>query len=299
MLPRYKSTVGSGYRLGSRARLVRRALGFCRGVSAVVNNRVSTKAAIDDKSTVVVSLTTHGRRVEKCYAAIESIAAGAARPNRLILWLNDASLIGEGMPPSLRRLVRRGLEVRLSENFGPHTKYYPYLLSEPTSHAPLVTADDDILYPKNWLQSLLQAASEEPTDIVCHRAKVMRMSGEVLQPYMTWPDCHNAHASTLHFATGVSGVLYPPEFLDKLRGEGDRFQEIAPKADDVWINSVAFRSGHAVRQVSANPALFPFVWGSQGQGLVHQNAFGGENDRQLGAAYTSADVRRLREDGDG
>ena len=53
----------------------------------------------------------------------------------------------ESRPESLRRLERRGLEVRLTQNYGPHTKYYPSLADAIADGLPLVTADDDILYP--------------------------------------------------------------------------------------------------------------------------------------------------------
>ncbi len=78
----------------------------------------------------MVSLTSYGTRIGRVAYAIESIAAGTARPRRLVLWLDDPTRFA-ARPAALRRLERRGLEVRLTENLGPHTKYFPSLAAGP------------------------------------------------------------------------------------------------------------------------------------------------------------------------
>jgi hypothetical protein len=101
----------------------------------------------------VVSLTTHGGRILTVHLTIESIGRAKLRPSRMILWLDDVAKF-RSLPATLGRLQKRGLEVKLSKNYGPHTKYYPYVESEETITQPLVTADDDILYPSYWLKKL-------------------------------------------------------------------------------------------------------------------------------------------------
>ena len=64
---------------------------------------------------VAVSLTSHGDRIDDVALTVESIASGSVRPGRLVLWLDDAARFAS-LPASLRRLVRRGLEVRLTED---------------------------------------------------------------------------------------------------------------------------------------------------------------------------------------
>ena len=98
----------------------------------------------------VVSLTTYGKRANKAYLAIESIARGSLLPSRLILWL-DEQVLYDDLPAPLFRLTRRGLEIKLCKNYGPHKKYYPYVESQTTFTSPLVTADDDTIYPRSWL----------------------------------------------------------------------------------------------------------------------------------------------------
>ena len=65
-------------------------------------NVVSRRSVISPGG-AVVSLTTHGIRLEQAYLTIESIARGAVRPSRLILWRNPGS-DDSYLPKTLARL---------------------------------------------------------------------------------------------------------------------------------------------------------------------------------------------------
>src|SRR5690606_5888706 len=105
-----------------------------------------TAMVVPGKGLPTVSLTTHGERISRVHIAIESIAQGNQLPGRIILWLDEPDVL-DALPQALRRQAARGLEVRLSSNYGPHTKYFPYVRSEAVHHVPLATADDDVVYP--------------------------------------------------------------------------------------------------------------------------------------------------------
>jgi hypothetical protein len=240
----------------------------------------------------VVSLTTYGERLRSVHLAIESIAAGSLLPSRLILWIDNPADM-ERQPAGLRRLVDRGLEVRLSENYGPHTKYFPYLLSEDRFHVPLVTADDDLLYSRWWLEGLVQANFEYPGAVNCYRAHRIHTSNGAVAPYRSWKPCHSSRPDFSHFATGVSGCIYPPAFLAHLKRAGDAFLGLCPKADDVWLHVNALRSGFRVRQIWSRPLRFPFVPGTQNSGLYHDNVLLSRNDEHIRNTYTTADIEML------
>ena len=75
----------------------------------------------------------------------------------MILWI-DEELEDEPLPHGLRRLQRRGLEVRYhKDDMGPHMKYFPYVNSASGHLRPLVTADDDKRYSKEWLNGLVDS----------------------------------------------------------------------------------------------------------------------------------------------
>jgi len=254
-------------------------------------NRLSS-APVLGQVPVVVSLTSYGDRVETAAFAVESIAAGRERPHRLVLWLDDRDRY-QRRPVALRRLEARGLEVRLTDNWGPHTKYLPAIPLALADHLPLATADDDILYPRFWLTRLWAAAQRDPRSIHCHRASVVRIDGDRLAPYARWPHCRDTVASVARFATGVSGVWYPPAMLEALHQRSTEFLRYAARADDIWLHWVALRSGIPIRQVSTVPRHFPYIPGTQAQTLVQENVDGGGNDRLLASLYGPSDIATL------
>lgn len=242
----------------------------------------------------VVSLTTYGERLSSVHLLLESIGAGSLLPSRLILWVDTEDAF-RNPSVQLRRLMERGLELRMSENYGPHTKYYPYLLETETFSQPLVTADDDQLYPPWWLEGLVKAYRESPACVNCYRAHRIHMAGEAMVPYESWKPCKTSAPSYLHFATGVSGVIYPPFFLEQLKAAGPAFRELCPRADDAWLHVQALRGGTPVRQVYDRSLRFPTVPGSQATGLFHSNVLQSQNDRQIAFTYRAGDIALLRE----
>ncbi|MCK6423652.1 MAG: hypothetical protein L6Q75_01005 [Burkholderiaceae bacterium] len=240
----------------------------------------------------VVSLTTYEPRWPAVHYTLESIAAGRLRPSRLVLWVAPSVQQQLGLPDALRRLVARGLEIRECEDLGPHKKYFPLVMQGPLT-CDMVTADDDVLYGRNWLFELAQAARARPDCVHAHRAHVMSFDAEGrFLPYARWPGCQTTRPSALHFSTGVGGVLFPPAMQAALQAAGDGFRQCCPRADDIWLNAVAARAGFQVAQVHRfSPLLFE-VPGTRAHGLARENVQSGGNDRQLQQTY--GDVERAR-----
>jgi len=241
-----------------------------------------------------VSMTTHGSRTKTAFLAVESIARGTLKPSRLILWTNDPAC-EERPPRALRRLRRRGLEICLAENWGPHTKYFPYVISTDPARfsTPLVTADDDILYPRTWLRRLDAAHRQAPGAIHCFRAHTISFESTSLLPYAQWLPCRATAPGHLTFATGVSGVIYPGAMQAELRRRGDAFVDRCRENDDVWINWVAYRARIPVSQVSDSPQHFPAIPLSQRDSLMHASLAGGRTDRLLLTTYGQEDLADL------
>ena len=239
----------------------------------------------------VVSLTTYGPRSRKVYLVIESIARGTLLPRRIILWIDDETLFNN-LPASIRRLTQRGLEVRLCPNYGPHTKYYPYIATESSFDAALVTADDDQLYPSNWLEGLAAAFREKPDVVNCYRCHAISFEGDAIGRYRLWRQSDVIGPSFRQLALGFSGVVYPPAFLKVLKDAGTAFRNCCPTADDLWLHVQALRAGYKVRQIPGRAVIPLAIPGTEGMGLWRDNYSGG-NDRQIAATYTGEDVRKL------
>jgi hypothetical protein len=284
-----------------RGRLSRRGAKLGRAAQAAVRvpllgatSRFSSRPLVDDRGTTVVSLTSYGARLRTVHLTVESIGRGSVRPRRIVLWV-DPDVVVEDLPPALLRMRERGLEIGVSPApYGPHTKYFPYVVSEAPHDAPLVTADDDSLYPRTWL-AVLQEAAAGSDDVVCYRAHRVRFGPDgALAPYNSWTPVTDTTASPLNFATGVSGVAYPPAFLDELARLGDAFTDSCPRADDVWLHFAAVQGGRRIRQIGPRPRKFPEVMRTQATALHRDNTGRTANDLQIASTYSDGVVDLLR-----
>lgn len=266
---------------------------FLRSLPLMVGNRISRRRVPETSpDNVVISLTSHGARLRHVHLTIESIVRGNVTAP-VVLWLDRKDYDGD-WPPQLRRLVDRGLTVKCSDgSFGPHTKYWGTFREVAGTDCRVVTVDDDMIYPEWFLERLLFIAQLRHDCVVAYRAHRIELRDGALLPYKKWSPANTSDASLLHFATGVSGILYPPAFIAHTVAQGEEFMRLSPRADDVWLHLMALRSGHQVRQVFSRPRSFAVNPPAQREALVHGNTLGGGNDAQIARAYSPADVERL------
>lgn len=255
-------------------------------------NRVSS-ATILGTADCVVSLTTYGDRTQKVFQTIESIASGRLRPRQMVLWLDDAETF-EHLPPSLQRLTGRGLTISKCENYRSHKKYYPYVAQQNAFEVPLITADDDVIYPASWLAELMEAHRQTPAYVVAQRARRMQVATDgTLAPYAEWPEMTTSDPAPHVFPTGVSGVLYPPAVLMELKSAGTAFLDLAPSSDDAWLHFHTQQAGTRARQVHPVAQDYFGIIGSQESALWKTNVDQGENDLPLSRLYTPETLRRF------
>lgn len=242
--------------------------------------RARRGAPILGDAPVTVSLTSYGSRLGKVGLAIESIGAGSVRPSRMVLWVSDENFTLADHP-HLASLERRGLEVTPCIDYRSFKKFYP-LVESGQIDRPVVTADDDIMYPRAWLETLVAGWCETPEKLVGLRGYTMdRGADGRLRPYANWPRDLPLHAREDVFLTTGSGVVFPRALLGSLAEAGTKFLSKAPTADDVWVNYVAHEAG-ILRRWLPNELKSLNIPGSQQSGALHsENINGGRNDGYL------------------
>lgn len=194
-------------------------------------------------SRVIVSLTSYGKNKNRLAPkAIVSLMRQSIKPDFIVLWLG----YGERPGFALRLLRILGLRIMYTEDVGPFTKIVPSLKEFP--YDIIVTADDDIIYPRDWLVKLVDLHKINRNKIITHRAHRITLNERGgVNPYEQWDKCINpgSHLAVYNaFPTGVGGVLYPPGSLHGRVLDSDEFCRITPKNDDIWLWAMANINRH-------------------------------------------------------
>lgn len=208
---------------------------------------VTSQEYVEGKQ-VIVSLTTHGKRIYEVFKSIESVMQGTWLPNRIVLWISE-DYQNMPLPETLIRQQKRGLEIEYVKDVGPHTKLIPALKKFPEDI--IVTIDDDMYYQYDMLENLIKAYLHDSSSIHANRVTVMTFDErERLNSYLQWKHySHPIQDTRLNLITGVEGCLYPPHSLcDEVFNESV-FRKTCPYADDVWFTAMALLQGTLVKHV--------------------------------------------------
>jgi hypothetical protein len=229
---------------------------------------------------LIISLTSYPARFGTLHLTLACLLDQTVAPDRIILWVaqNDFG----ALPRRVRDLEQRGLEVRACDDIRSFKKLLPALKAFPDAY--IATADDDVYYPNDWLEILINACSDRV--IACHRAhRIKRRSDGRVAPYLEWDFIvqveNSQRPSSDLVPTGVGGVLYPPQSLDPCVSDRQLFQRLSPDGDDLWFFWCGRLTGTLTRKGAGRMRKITWV-GSQDAALWDQNKQGG-NDRAIRA----------------
>lgn len=259
---------------------------------ALANRFSHAPLAPEGAAPVIVSLTSFPARIRTAYLAIESLFSQSLRPAKVVLWLSTEEMEGTDIPASLRRLCRRGLEIRMvSSRLRSHNKLY--FAAGEYKDSVIVTADDDIFYPRWWLEKLYGAHRQNPAEILCYRAHILRKSGGGSDLFIPYHAMHCADSvgnfppSFALLPTGVSGVLYPPGIFDGEFFDKEKFLALCANCDDIWYRLMSIRAGVKAARVFPYNLHFLPVPPLHRHALSPQNIYGGNNDISLTRAFSA------------
>ena len=232
---------------------------------------------------LVISLTSYEERFDDLTISLYSLLTQTVKPDRIILWLSDELTLND-LPYDITRFIKNGLEIRFVKDIGSYTKAI-YAFKE-FSESIIVTADDDIYYPKDWLSKLYYSYITNPSDISVHRAHRIRLEDNKIVPYETWEKhVEDESARFDNFLTGVGGVLYPPNCFSKEVLREDVFLSKCPYADDIWFWVMALVHNRKIRVVkNHNSVLYCtdiFRQILQNKRTLYKINSKGQNDKQL------------------
>lgn len=195
----------------------------------------------NEKKNILVSLASFPARIKIVHYTIISLAIQTIQPKQIILWLSQEEFQEQKLPLMLRITVswinffhsRAFIEIRKCENIKSFKKLLPALKCFP--EMPIVTADDDAFYDRNWLRLLWECHQKFPQCICTHWATQIP-SIPPNAPYKKWKMLSKEEEpSFLNLAIGVSGTLYPPHSLDNNVFNLDIINKLEISNDDFYF----------------------------------------------------------------
>lgn len=127
-----------------------------------------------------------------------------------------------------------------TENIGPYRKLIPLARiaqSDNSESDPmLITADDDTLYPRNWIQRLVDAQLKFNC-VVAFRGRQIWVDKGIISPYKDWIKSGKVlgRPSLMTLPTGKDGICYRMSHLHAGAYEQNTALEYAGHADDLWF----------------------------------------------------------------
>lgn len=221
---------------------------------------------------LIVSLTSHPPRFGMLKQALQSILDQDMRPDATVLWLAPSEFAQ--LPADILRMD--GLMIRQCEDLRSYKKLIPALREYPGAF--VLTADDDLIYPRTWVRSFCEAF-RTPTEILLRRGRDM---GPEAFPtsYNTWPAVGGPVTSNMIFPTSCHGMLVPRGAMSPAVTLMTRAKRLCPMNDDIWWYWMGLRGGSTFRVIDGDP-IRDLPTGQTGLWSEH-NRDGG-NDRQIAA----------------
>jgi hypothetical protein len=162
---------------------------------------------------VYVSLTTSPKRINGIEKTIQAMTKQSMKPEKIILNLprvfkRDNSTFPSPLPPFITNNPL--IHVNFTEDIGPATKILPSLplVSNPEDY--ILSIDDDIYYPPDFIRIYVSIAeSLKPVDVVVSNSYYAPTEKELCS---TTKECFPVRG----FLEGFVGVLYRKRFLSDM-----------------------------------------------------------------------------------
>lgn len=198
---------------------------------------------------IVVTLTTTPARARGLALTLRSLLDQQEPPDRILLALPHESRVGQRYPDIESLGLPPGVDLLRCADEGPATKLLPALAAEP--EALLVVADDDVIYPRNFIATLLDAHRRHPKAALGYRGVKLREGvpfAALDHVFATGVE----EAREVDVLFGTWGYMVPAGSLGRgvfdLASAPDELRWV----DDIWISGHLARNGIPRWVVRAN-----------------------------------------------
>lgn len=219
---------------------------------------------------LIVSLASFPDRINTVHVTINTLLNQTVKPDKLILWLADNQFPNKEMdlPQDLLRLKDFGLEIRWCEDLKSYKKLIPALKEFPEDI--IVTADDDLYYQRDWLESLYSEYLKNPNYIYTRRAIGLNLKNNTLYATSHYANT-NFKPTFLNQLLGGAGTLFPPHTLHSDVFNTDLIRTLVPTHDDIYFWAMAVLKGTKICLIKNKDVSIYNVEGSQITALCKRN----------------------------
>ena len=244
---------------------------------------------------VVVSMTTIPDRVARIAPTLSSLLDQTRRPDAIYLNLPRYARREQREYEIPEFLERFSCVERIScgRDNGPATKLIPTLQRETDPDTCIIAIDDDQIYPRNLIETLVSRSEKLPDAALCSRGFRIPASFDI-ENRNTIYGTHIEHPEQIEIMQGSAGFLVKPCFFTAEVFDYSDAPERAFYCDDVWFAGHLARNGIELYVVPFDNHYSRIAsWSTRGTlSLYHNENHDGENDASL-YRYFSADWRAI------
>ncbi len=226
---------------------------------------------------LIVSLTTTSERLKLCTQTLISLVNQSFKPEKIIVWISSSAYLRDKGICADHQWVREVqaelplVEVRWTDNTGPYRKVLP-TLEMCRDEDLVVSADDDIVYGRDWLKKIMAAHLKYPGEIIVGRARQVKRNKLGRETtYLQWPIIREEQVLDRDFVVTFGGGALLPRaafsFGDILNKD---FLEVAPTSDDLWLSRIIESQSTSVRCVPEILEELFFI--EHNEGLIKSNS---------------------------
>lgn len=192
--------------------------------------------------TINISMTSMRSRLSTLSLTLRSLLDQSYDDLCVNLYLSHESyLLDEGVQSLPEEIVvlqessEGRLKISFCPNWGPYRKLLPFLHANWGLSKLVVTADDDTIYPADWLQGLV-SAYDIYRCVIGYRGHRINVRDGRIAPYRSWMrSAIEENPSSMILPTGKDGILYNTAFFPiNVLNMADAMR-LAPTVDDLWF----------------------------------------------------------------
>jgi len=226
----------------------------------------------------IASMTTYPQRFQYALEVIKLIEKQTKKPKALVINISEEDWHQAQLNfiNQAKFLFSNNLIIRPCINLKPANKIIP--TAQKYGDEIIVTFDDDVRYPLNRAEELLNKHKEFSKSPIAYRTRYVEFNKENFSSYSEWSLKGNDYPDKLNFPTSVSGSLYPSNFFSEDFFDTEKYIELSHDNDDIWTYFHVLLMGKAF-VCGGNETVPPGFPGSQNSALWKKNVASGGNDK--------------------